>query len=89
MAKYQLKNKTYLFISMGVKPTSAYKIHELVIYVETSYMFRSHFVAILRSVLYQGYVTKISQAFYVHVTVHRDGILHNNQLDGLISQIHF
>jgi len=44
---------------MGIKPTSAYNIREFIIYVATSYVFRPHFVAILRSLLYQGYVTKV------------------------------
>jgi hypothetical protein len=46
---------------MRIKPTSAYKVREFIIYVETVYMFS----ATVREVLYQGLcITKISQALY-------------------------
>ena len=51
----------HICINMRIKPTSAYKVREFIIYVETVYMFS----ATVREVLYQGLcITKISQALY-------------------------
>jgi len=33
MERYKLKIKTYMFINMEIKPTSAYKIHEFITYM--------------------------------------------------------